>query len=132
MKASVMSDSAELLLPCQYLSIHFSKFCCSQSDVAVPPAQKPSTYAQGILTDVLLAGTSPSGGVHSFGQVRNQGLCNVLNAVAVNAVLLTMTIEYSSIQHLLFVTINLRQGGAFVLRYQRIKKHKVHAKGEAR
>ena len=37
MKASVMSDSAERLLPCQYLSIHFSSLCSSHSDVATPP-----------------------------------------------------------------------------------------------
>lgn len=37
MKASVMSDSAERLLPCQYLSIHFSSLCSSHSDVAIPP-----------------------------------------------------------------------------------------------
>ena len=37
MKASVMSDSAVVLCPCQNLSIHLSNRCSNHSEVAVPP-----------------------------------------------------------------------------------------------
>ena len=118
MKASVMSDSAELLLPCQYLSIHLSRFCCSHSDVAVPPAQPAGSHR----CMPKIAWLKPFTRVSlravvsiQFGRVRKEKLCIASNAVAVDAVFLTMTIKHSSIQHLLFVTINLRQGGAFVL-----------------
>lgn len=39
MKASVMSDSAVVLCPCQNLSIHLSSRCSNHSEVAVPPVQ---------------------------------------------------------------------------------------------
>lgn len=39
MKASVMSDSAELARPCQYFSMYLIKFFSSQSAVATPPAR---------------------------------------------------------------------------------------------